>query len=69
MAVKLFVGGLSFSTSNERLREVFAATGSVESTIFAARVGEPVGYGVPTDTVDRALRGAHRPVSTGACAS
>jgi RNA recognition motif-containing protein len=30
MAVKLFVG-LSFSTSNERLREVFAATGTVES--------------------------------------
>src|SRR5256712_2343387 len=31
MAVKLFVGGLSFSTSNERLREAFAAVGSVES--------------------------------------
>jgi len=31
MAVKLFVGGLSFSTSNERLREVFAAVGAVES--------------------------------------
>src|ERR1700752_1432439 len=31
MAVKLFVGGLSFSTSNERLREVFAALGPVES--------------------------------------
>src|SRR6267143_1882242 len=31
MAVKLFVGGLSFSTSNERLREAFAAAGSVES--------------------------------------
>jgi RNA recognition motif-containing protein len=31
MAVKLFVGGLSFSTSTERLREVFAATGNVES--------------------------------------
>jgi len=31
MAVKLFVGGLSFSTSNDRLREVFAATGTVES--------------------------------------
>jgi RNA recognition motif-containing protein len=31
MAVKLFVGGLSFSTSTERLREVFAAAGSVES--------------------------------------
>lgn len=45
------------------------ARGRVETTIFAARVGEPVGYGVPTDTVERALRGAHRPVSTGACAS
>ena len=31
MAVKLFVGGLSFSTSTERLREAFAAVGNVES--------------------------------------
>ena len=31
MAVKLFVGGLSFSTSSERLRETFASVGSVES--------------------------------------
>src|SRR5262249_49392267 len=31
MAVKLFVGGLSCSTSNERVREAFAAVGSVES--------------------------------------
>ena len=31
MAVKLFVGGLSFSTSTERRREVFAGGGSVES--------------------------------------
>jgi RNA recognition motif-containing protein len=31
MAVKLFVGGLSFSTSTERLRETFAGVGSVES--------------------------------------
>lgn len=31
MAVKLFVGGLSFSTSSDRLREAFAAVGSVES--------------------------------------
>ena len=31
MAVKLFVGGLSFSTSTERLREVFAGIGTVES--------------------------------------
>lgn len=44
------------------------ASGRVQTTIFAARVGEPVGYGVPTDTVLRALRGAQRPVSTGACA-
>ena len=31
MAQKLFVGGLAFSTSTERLREVFAAAGQVES--------------------------------------
>jgi RNA recognition motif-containing protein len=31
MAVKLFIGGLSFSTSNERLREAFQACGTVES--------------------------------------
>jgi RNA recognition motif-containing protein len=31
MAQKLFIGGLSFSTSNERLREVFAQAGAVES--------------------------------------
>ena len=31
MAVKLFIGGLSFSTSSERLRETFASVGSVES--------------------------------------
>ena len=31
MAVKLFVGGLSFSTSSERLREAFAAVGGVDS--------------------------------------
>ncbi len=31
MPVKLFVGGLSYSTSSDRLREAFAACGSVES--------------------------------------
>jgi RNA recognition motif-containing protein len=31
MSVKLFVGGLPFSTSSDQLREVFAAVGSVES--------------------------------------
>ena len=31
MAVKLFVGGLSFSSSSQRLQETFARFGSVES--------------------------------------
>lgn len=31
MAQKLFIGGLSFSTSTERLREAFAEAGEVES--------------------------------------
>ena len=31
MAHKLFIGGLSFSTSDESLRELFATVGSVES--------------------------------------
>ena len=31
MAHKLFIGGLSFSTTDERLRELFAAAGTVES--------------------------------------
>jgi RNA recognition motif-containing protein len=31
MAVKLFVGGLSFSTSSARLRDTFAGIGEVES--------------------------------------
>jgi S1-C subfamily serine protease len=45
------------------------ARGRVQTTIFAARVGAPVGYGVPTATVRQQLRRAgQRPVSTGACA-
>jgi RNA recognition motif-containing protein len=31
MAHKLFIGGLAFSTSTDRLREVFAGAGGVES--------------------------------------
>jgi cold-inducible RNA-binding protein len=31
MAQKLFIGGLAFSTSTDRLREVFAGAGQVES--------------------------------------
>ncbi|HYR46885.1 MAG TPA: RNA-binding protein [Thermoanaerobaculia bacterium] len=47
MAQKLFVGGLSFSTSSERLREVFAQAGGVESaTVVTDRdTGRSRGFG------------------------
>ena len=47
MAVKLFVGGLSYSTSSERLREAFAACGAVESaTVVTDRdTGRSRGFG------------------------
>ncbi len=44
------------------------ARGVARTTIFAARLGAPTGYGVPTEVVVRDLRSAHRPVSTGSCA-
>ena len=44
-------------------------TGAVESTVFAARIGAPSGYGVPASVVRRVLDSAKSPVSTGACAS
>ncbi len=47
MAVKLFVGGLSFSTSSDRLREAFAGVGNVESaTVVTDRdTGRSRGFG------------------------
>jgi len=47
MAQKLFIGGLSFSTSNERLREVFAETGTVESAsvVTDRETGRSRGFG------------------------
>jgi uncharacterized membrane protein required for colicin V production len=42
--------------------------GAVESTIFAARIGAPGGYGVPASVVRTVLDAAKAPVSTGACA-
>src|SRR2546425_4131329 len=47
MAVKLFVGGLSFSTSTERLREAFAGTGTVESAsvVTDRETGRSRGFG------------------------
>jgi S1-C subfamily serine protease len=44
------------------------ASGAVEATIFAARLGGPGGYGVPASIVRRDLAAAHGPVSTGPCA-
>ncbi len=43
------------------------AAGRVETTVFAARIGGPGGYGVPDDAVRAALDSAHGPVSTGDC--
>ena len=47
MAVKLFVGGLSYSTSQESLRDAFASCGNVESaTIVTDRdTGRSRGFG------------------------
>lgn len=47
MAHKLFIGGLSFSTSNERLRELFAQVGSVESAAVVTdrETGRSRGFG------------------------
>ena len=44
------------------------AEGRVQATIFAARPGGDVGYGVPADVVRRALARSAGPVSTGDCA-
>lgn len=47
MSVKLFVGGLSYSTSSERLRETFAGAGSVESAsvVTDRETGRSRGFG------------------------
>jgi len=41
--------------------------GRVQATIFAARIGSPSGYGVPTGVVRGALADSARPVSSGPC--
>jgi RNA recognition motif-containing protein len=47
MAHKLFVGGLPYSTSNERLRELFAEIGQVESAAVVTdrETGRSRGFG------------------------
>jgi uncharacterized membrane protein required for colicin V production len=44
------------------------SSGAVEATVFAARIGEAAGYGVPTGVVRRVLASANRRVATGPCA-
>jgi RNA recognition motif-containing protein len=59
MAQKLFIGGLAFSTSTERLREVFAAAGQVESAAVVTDrdTGRSRGFGfVEMATADEAER-------------
>jgi len=47
MAHKLFIGGLAFSTSDERLRELFAAAGGVDSAavVMDRDTGRSRGFG------------------------
>ena len=47
MAHKLFIGGLAFSTSDERLRELFGAAGGVESAavVMDRDTGRSRGFG------------------------
>src|SRR3989449_9474679 len=57
MAVKLFVGGLSLSSSSERLHETFARFGSVESAAVVTdrETGRSRGFGfVEMATADEA---------------
>jgi RNA recognition motif-containing protein len=61
MAVKLFVGGLAFSTSTETLRAAFAACGSVESAsvVTDRDTGQSRGFGfvemATTEDADQAI--------------
>ena len=57
MAHKLFIGGLSFSTSTERLRDTFAAAGQVESAAVVTDrdTGRSRGFGfVEMSTLEEA---------------
>ena len=42
--------------------------GRVETTVFASRVGQTGGYGIPASVVRKVLSTASNPVSTGSCA-
>ena len=61
MAQKLFIGGLAFSTSTDRLREVFAGAGQVESAAVVTDrdTGRSRGFGfvemATADEADKAI--------------
>ena len=42
--------------------------GHVQTMVFATKIGEPGGYGVPAEVVRKVLQSATQPVDTGACA-
>jgi RNA recognition motif-containing protein len=62
MAQKLFVGGIAFATTSERLREVFAQSGTVVSaTVVTDRdTGQSRGFGfvemATTEEADQAVQ-------------
>src|SRR6185436_5348815 len=62
MAQKLFVGGIAFATTSERLREVFAQSGTVVSAtvITDQATGQSRGFGfvemATTEEADNAVQ-------------
>jgi len=63
MAHKLFVGSLAFSTSTERLRELFAQAGAVESAavVMDRDTGRSRGFGfVEMATAEEAAQAVKR---------
>jgi RNA recognition motif-containing protein len=58
--LKLYVGNISFDTTEARLREVFSAHGEVEDTavVMDRDTGRPRGFGFVTMRDDNAARAA-----------
>ena len=62
MAQKLFVGGIAFATTSERLREVFAQSGTVVSATVVTdqSTGQSRGFGFvemsTTEEADKAVQ-------------
>jgi RNA recognition motif-containing protein len=71
MSVKLFVGGLSFSTTNEGLRAAFARYGEVVSAIVMTdrATGRSRGFGfvemLTTEEAERAINGMNNAMLDG----